>query len=130
MWTERCQQPTSGNGSSTSLVTSVPHSFTESLDLQVGSAVISRCLQDISSILNVVGGFRQKKFEKLLAAKVVSISYIPCPMKSALACALILRGGAEFGNKGLYSKFAVIGDAAHLQSPALDTPARCKRGLM
>lgn len=60
----------------------------------------------------------------------MSISYIPCPVKLALACALILRGGAEFGNKGLYSKFAVIGDAVHLQSPALDTPARCKRGLM
>lgn len=49
----------------------------------------------------------------------MSTYYIPCPVKSAFSSAFTLKGGAEFGNKSVYSKFAVTGDAAHLQNPAL-----------
>lgn len=48
----------------------------------------------------------------------MSTYYIPCPVKSAFSSAFTLKGGAEFGNKILYSKFAVTGDAVHLQSAA------------
>lgn len=49
----------------------------------------------------------------------MSTYYIPCPVKSAFSSAFTMKGGAEFGNKSLYSKLAVTGDVAHLQSPAL-----------
>ena len=49
----------------------------------------------------------------------MSTYYILSPVKSTFSSAFTSKGGGQFGNESLYSKFAVIGDAAHLQSPTL-----------
>lgn len=62
---------------------------------------------------------RKNNLKSSSEPKVVSAYYMPCPMELAISCAFILKSEAEFGNKGSHSKFAVTGDAVHLQSLAL-----------
>lgn len=61
----------------------------------------------------------EKKFEKLLGAKSSVKLLHAWSYGISISCAFISKGRAEFGNKDLYSMFAVTGDAVHLQSPAL-----------